>query len=372
MVELNKDSQNIPQVRSEALGAGSYDPVLPVEKLLQRSGVSATSVLKLDANENPFGTSRLVLDAVASVESFSVYPDPTQIELRSAIADYLGVSAAQIVVGAGSDELIELAMRLLISLNQHVLSFPPTFGMYEFLAGVHEITLKEIDRCDDFNIDINSALNVIGESTGLVIVASPNNPSGSVLSDSELNLLLETGATVMIDEAYAEFSKKSFVSWTVNHPNLIVLRTFSKWAGLAGLRVGYGVFHPSVVEVLMRLKQPYSVNSAAETAALAALIDRDELNAQVDAIIEEREILYEALKDISWLTPYPSFGNFILCSVNEGKSLDLYEALARQGVFVRFYQSGRMQGFVRISVPRPDQHRLLLERIQAAGTDVFQ
>ena len=361
MVELNKDSQNAPQVRSEALKAGSYDSVLPVAKLVQQSEVSSTPVLKLDANENPFGTSRLVLDAVASVESFSVYPDPAQTELRSAIADYLGVSADQIVVGAGSDELIELTMRLLVSLNQHVLSFPPTFGMYEFLAGVHGITIEEIDRRDDFNLDINSALDVIGESTGLVIVASPNNPNGSVLPDSELRLLLATGATIMVDEAYAEFSKKSFVDWTIENPNLIVLRTFSKWAGLAGLRVGYGVFHPSVVDVLMRLKQPYSVNSAAEAAALAALVGRDKLNAQVAAIIEGREILYKALKDIPWLTPYPSSGNFILCSVDNGKGLDIYESLARRGVFIRFYQSGRMQGFIRISVPRPDQHKLLLE-----------
>ncbi len=357
-------------VRTELRDAPSYEPVIPVEELARRAGMAVSDVLKLDANENPFGTSAAVMEAVAAVESYAIYPDPAQVTLRAAIGEYVGVPAEQIVVGAGADELIELSMRALVGAGERALSFPPTFGMYSFLAGIHGIPLDAVERRDDFRIDMDAALAAIGEATSLVVVTSPNNPSGTPLTEDELEALLATGVTVLVDEAYAEYAGSSYVGWMAKRARLIVLRTFSKWAGLAGLRVGYGVFPPSVAEALMRVKQPYSINGAAEVAVMAALANRAELDAQAAAVVEERGALFAALTEIPWLEPYPSSANFILCKVEGGQGKALYEALARRGVFVRFYSSERLRGFVRFSVPRPDQHATLVERIIDAHGDL--
>ncbi len=369
------DPTTPPQIRPELAMLSGYEPVEPVDALARRLGLDPATVLKLDANENPFGTPAAVQQAIAEAANYAVYPDPAQRELRGALSRHLGIDAGRIVAGAGSDELIDITLRALAAPGQRVLVCPPTFGMYRFLSDLHGIERDEIERRDDFSLDLDAVLDAVTEKTALILLASPNNPTGNALSDKEMQALLATGTTVVIDEAYAEFSGRSYLGWVTQYPRLIVLRTFSKWAGLAGLRVGFGVFPPSVADVLMSIKQPYNVNLAGEVAALAALTHSDDYGAQIEALVAVRNDLGDQLAAFSWLHPAPSDANFLLCRVdseNDGTQptgLSLRDALAEQGVFVRYFDSpDRLRGYIRISVPRPDQLDDLVERLGRAAT----
>ncbi len=360
-----------PPLRPEFIDLPGYDPVEPLESIANRIGIDPADVLKLDANENPHGMLPAVRDAIAGVDDYAVYPDPLQVELREAIARYLKVPAARIVAGAGSDELIEVSIRALVAPGQRVVVCPPTFGMYRFVADVQGVALDEVPRAPDFSLDLDAVLGQITDETALVLLASPNNPTGAVLSDAELRALLATGVTVILDEAYAEFAGRSFVSWMDDHPRLIVFRTFSKWAGLAGLRIGYGVFPPAVANVVMRIKQPYSVNRAAEIGALSALDHRAEYARQIETIVAARDDLAARVAEFPWLNPHPSAANFLLCEVQDGRGKDLRDALEKRGVFVRYYtRPDLLARCVRVSMPRPDQLDDLMERLRAAGRDL--
>ena len=260
-----------PRVQPHLAALPGYEPVTPVDQLAARAGVDPADVLKLDANENPFGTSAAVQRAIAAFDGWSVYPDPLQLDLRAALAGYARVTPERVVGGAGSDELIELTVRALAGPGQRVLSCPPTFGMYRFLCDVAAVPLDEVERRPDFRIDLEAVLAAIRPETALVILASPNNPSGTPLGDDELAALLGSGATIAVDEAYGEYAGASALDRFGDHPRLIVFRTFSKWAGLAGLRAGYGIFHADFAAALLRIKQPYNVNLAADVAMRAAI-----------------------------------------------------------------------------------------------------
>ncbi|PZC46281.1 MAG: histidinol-phosphate aminotransferase [Chloroflexi bacterium] len=405
-----RDRPAPPRVQPHLLALPGYDPVTPVDQLAAQAGIDPADVLKLDANENPFGAHPAVRRALADFDAWSLYPDPLQLDLRAAIAEYVGVPPDRIVAGAGSDELIELSVRALVGPGQRILSCPPTFGMYRFLADVAAIPLDEVERHADFTLDLDSVLAAITPDTALIILASPNNPSGTPLPDEDLAALLDTGATVAIDEAYGEYAGVSALDRFADHPRLIVFRTFSKWAGLAGLRAGYGVFPTDLAPALLRVKQPYNVNLAADVAMRAALGAKDELLAQAQLVVQERERLARNIADLGWLTPYPSAANFLLCEVASGppnresahpealpsevegrvppQSNDsahpepvegrepggagqvLQAALAARGVFVRVFSTPRLQNCVRISCPRPDQHQALMSRLRDVGAEL--
>ncbi len=363
-------SNQPPLVRPEFLDLPAYAPVQPVEELARRIGMAPADVLKLDANENPFGAPPGLAEALAAAADYHTYPDPLQVRLRAALADHLGLPAARIVAGAGSDELIDLTFRVLVGPGAHLIDCPPTFGMYAFLAGVLGLPVVTLPRTAAFALDLEAIQRAITPETALVVLAAPNNPTGNGVTDAQLAALLGTGVTVVLDEAYAEFAGRSYVDWVRDHPRLIVLRTFSKWAGLAGLRVGYGVFPPLVAETLLKVKQPYNVNRAGEVAALAALRHRGALLRPVRAIVQERERLFEALRGTGWLEPFPSEANFLLCRVHGAPAAAVEAALAQRGVFVRYFDSDRLRDCLRISIPRPDQTPVLLERLRAAGASL--
>ena len=200
------------------------------------------------------------------------------------------------------------------------------------------------------------------------MLTSPNNPTGDLVPHRLLRDLLETDVVVVLDEAYIEFASPgaSVVPLLDQFPRLIIMRTFSKWAGIAGLRVGYALAHPDLIEALIKVKQPYNINQAAEVAAIAALAHAEELRAQIVAIRSCRDRLLAALQVLHGLTPSPSESNFILVKVEQGSGRELHDRLAERGVFTRTYSDPRLARHLRISVPRPDQLESLTERLRAA------
>lgn len=354
-------------IRDNVVRLNPYTPILPFEVLSQKSGRHPAEIIKLDANENPYGPSPLVAQALANASYLHIYPDPESRELRAALAEYTGVSADYLLVGHGADELIDLVMRLLLNPGDKIINFPPTFGMYAFDANINAAEVVNIWRHDDFSIPVNAVETLFATSPDppkLIIVTSPNNPDGSLLPEVQLRRLLALPAVVILDEAYVEFSGDSRIGQVPDYPNLIVLRTFSKWAGLAGLRVGYGAFPPALLEHLWKIKQPYNVNVAGQLAALASLQDRHRLLVSVDKLIEQRQKLYDALRQFDWLKLYPSHSNFVLCRVVGRSAVQVKTGLAEQGILVRYYNSAGLTDHIRISVGTPEQMAGLVQGLR--------
>ncbi len=341
-----------------------YDPIEPIDVLEKELG---THIVKLDGNENPYLSSPRAREALARFPYYHIYPDPLQRNLREALGTYTGFPPDCIVAGNGSDDIIDLVLRLFVGAGEEVLNFPPTFGMYPFLVTVCGGTLVSVPRRKDFSVDIEAVRRAVTPKSRVAFVASPNNPTGGVASAEEIRALLEMGLVVAVDEAYYEFSSSTVAGLVPENPNLVVLRTFSKWAGLAGLRVGYCLCHERLATHFLTIKQPYNVNVAGEAAAIASLQDVDYLRVNVDKLRRERERMFRALSAISWLEVCPSQANFVLCRVKSsgagGKKLTakrVRDRLRRRGILVRFYETSALRDCLRISVGLPQDTDALL------------
>jgi histidinol-phosphate aminotransferase len=352
-------------IRPHLRRAGSYAAVSSLAAISAATGIPVEQIAKLDANENPYGPSPQVLAALARYRDYHRYPDPTHDDLRRELGVYLGVEWQRIVLGAGADELIDLLCRLFLEPGDEVIDLVPTFGMYRFSTEVAGGRVVDVVRQADFHLDLTAVAAALTPRTRLIWVAAPNNPTGTPLTPAEAEGLAALGIPLVIDEAYAEFSGQSAVPLALRFEHVMVLRTFSKWAGLAGLRIGYGVFPPVVAEHLLKIKPPYNVNVAAAVAARAALADRAYREQTVGRILAERERLARLLASVPFLEPLPSAANFIFCWVRQGSARALRDALHQRGVLVRYYATPLLENAVRISVGRPEDTDRLLAALHA-------
>ncbi|XP_020578919.1 histidinol-phosphate aminotransferase, chloroplastic-like isoform X2 [Phalaenopsis equestris] len=293
-----------------------------------------------------------------------VYPDPESRSLRAALAKDSGLEHDYILAGCGADELIDLIMRCVLDHSDRIVDCPPTFTMYEFDAAVNGALVIKVPRLSNFSLDIPRIIEVVKqEKPKCIFLTSPNNPDGSIINDEDLLKILNLPILVVLDEAYIEFSGlQSRMNWVKKHDNLIFLRTFSKRAGLARLCVGYGAFPLSIIQYVWRAKQPYNVSVAATISACAALQNPGYLERVKNLLVQERERLFALLKEVSYLKPFPSFSNFILCEVTSGKDAKkLKEDLANMAVMIRHYNNKELRGYVRISVGMPEHTDSLMK-----------
>jgi histidinol-phosphate aminotransferase len=221
-----------------------YTPIEPFEVLSVRAGRAPADIIKLDANENPYGMPPRARAALANLPYGHIYPDPESRALRTAIAKFTGAPFENLLAGSGADELIDLILRLVVAPGETILNCPPTFGMYAFDADLNNIRVVDVTRNTDFSVDMDGIMAAAAEHRPkLIFLTSPNNPDGSLIPLPDLQRLLTLPTLIVLDEAYIDFSDTaSLITEVSNRENLIVLRTFSKLAGLAGLRVGYGGF----------------------------------------------------------------------------------------------------------------------------------
>jgi histidinol-phosphate aminotransferase len=308
-----------------------------------------------------------VREALARMPFPHIYPDPDSAALREALAGYLGVPAANLLAGAGADELIDLVMRLFIQPGDAIVNGPPTFGMYAFDASIEAARVVNVARRADFSIDVAAIERAVAEARPkLLFLTSPNNPDGGLRPGDALERLLALSLVVVLDQAYAEFAPPD-ASWIQEVPrraNLIVLRTFSKWAGLAGLRVGYGAFPTGLTPYLWKIKQPYNVSVPAATAAIASIGHSSAIQVTVDALIAERERLLGLLRAVPFLKPYPSQANFILCRVLGRDAARLKAGLVQAGILVRYFNKPGLTDHIRISVGKPEHSDALLAALK--------
>ena len=357
----SKTTQKMPPMLPHIRALETYEGVDTMEVLAERAGIPPEKIIRLNGNENPYGPSPKVAKALAGFQNFNHYPDPGQRNLRRVLSGYLDVNPERIVAGNGSDELIDLLLRMYVGVGDQVIIATPTFGMYSFSAGICGGEAVAVERGEDFEIDLEAMMSAITAKTKIIFLTSPNNPTGNVIPESQTRALLDTGLVVVMDEAYFEFCGETALPLLSEYQNLVVLRTFSKWAGLAGLRIGVGAMDPDLAATMMAMKPPYNVNLAAEVALTTSLEDTPGLLARVKQIVAERDRMMQLLQQIPNLKPWPSRANFILCQVPDGRGKEIFESLCGRGIFLRYWNSGRLKDFIRTSIGLPHETDAVVE-----------
>ena len=357
-------------IRPELKAFGGYSAATSPETLVGKIEVPPDKIVKLDANENPYGCSPRVSKALAGFKQFHIYTDNYQTRLRQQLAHLAGVDAGCIVAGGGSNTLIDLIVRLFVAPGDEVVDCVPTFGIYSFSTELCGGKLVSVPRGPDFGLDLRATKAALTDRTKLIFLANPNNPTGNATPRQDILDLLGTGIPLLLDEAYYEFCGETLADLVGKQANLMVLRTFSKWAGLAGLRVGYGLFPPKIADYLLAIKMPYNVNVAALVAVEESLKDVDYLMQTVRRITAERERLIAELSNLGWLKVYPSRANFVLCELLSSDAERLRQRLQDKGILVRYFDQPRLKNFVRISVGKPEHTDALIKALKGVDADV--
>lgn len=326
-----------------------------------------SGAIKLDANENPYPPPEILYQeaqAALSNSKFNRYPDPTANELRRSIARYAGVGVGQIMVGNGSDELIFNLLQAFGS-GGKVIIIEPTFGMYRIHSQIAGAQGVPVSRREDFSVDAAQVIDAAQQHKAkLVMLCSPNNPTGNATPLTVIEEILKgVQGLVVVDQAYLEFGGEDCTTLLSKYSNLAILRTFSKAFGLAALRLGYLLAHPGVVKELMRVKQPYNVNSFTQAVGAAALRHLDAFKEQWQKIIADRDMLAEKLAQLPGLEVLPSDANFILVRC-QGRAEEIHRKLLEQRVAVR-YMGPSMPDYLRISIGSTEENQQLLQALQA-------
>lgn len=362
---MSKDIEEL--VRIDMSKFGVYSPCKSPDVVSKKTGIPEDMIIKLDANENPYGCSPGVRKALAEYPYLNIYPDANQTELRESISKYVGLDADYIVAGNGSDELIDLLLRMFLAPGDEVIINVPTFDMYRFSTEVCCGKVVNVVRKKNFEVDVDAVKAAVTPKTRIIFVTSPNNPTGTMISEEDILELVDIGLPLVIDEAYFEFSCGTVAHLVPKYSNLMVLRTFSKWAGLAGLRIGYGIFPLKIADILMKIKPPYSINMAASVAARISIQESAYLLDTVQKMIKERERLFDLLSRLDFLKPIPSQANFILCEVTRGNAKYIQDELEKQGILVRYYNTPLLQNYIRISAGKPEQTDRIIEALEELG-----
>jgi histidinol-phosphate aminotransferase len=350
-----------------------YQPGKPIDELARELGLDATRIVKLASNENPLGASPKALIAIdAAMDTVARYPDGSGFDLKAALAAKLNVDAAQIVLGNGSNDVLEMAARAFLSPATSAVFSEHAFAVYPLATlavGATGITAA----AKDYGHDLAAMLAAIRADTRIVFIANPNNPTGTLLSNADILAFLEqvpSQVIVVLDEAYGEYLPQELQSdalvWLARFPNLIVTRTFSKAYGLAGLRVGYALASAAVADMLNRVRQPFNVNSLALAAATAALND-DEFIARSYALnqLGMRQLTQGLhLLNIDYI---PSYANFL--AIRIGNATAMYRRLLEHGVIVRPIGNYGMPEYLRVSIGLATENNQFLQALEDAIKD---
>ncbi|MFZ5807531.1 MAG: histidinol-phosphate transaminase [Verrucomicrobiota bacterium] len=342
-----------------------YEPGKPIESVARELGLDAKHIIKLASNENPMGPSSKALHAMRNaIYSAHLYPDGGGFYLRSALAQKHGVEMSQIVLGAGSNEIIELFFHAFVSKGKgHIVCSKYAFIVYKLCAMLFGCEYTETED-KNFSHDLNAMLAAIRPDTKLIFVTNANNPTGTRIPNEELKefvFKVPENVVIALDEAYYEFMENppDTLEWMKQKPNLVLLRTFSKIHGLAALRIGYGLMQPEMGEILQRCRQPFNTNAIAQAAALAALDDEKHQQKTIEITIEGRKTLENFCRE-KGIEFIPSHGNFVMMKVGDGEGV--FHKLQEKGVIVRPLRGGyRLAEWIRVTVGTPEQMKHFYE-----------
>ena len=321
-----------------------------------RDEFSGDAKVFLDANENSLGSPLM--------KWYNRYPDPHQVKVKEALSKVKAVEPEKIFLGNGSDECIDLLYRCFCNPGKdNIIICPPTYGMYEVSANINDVAIRKAPLLDDFQLDLVHLENLVDENTKLIWICSPNNPTANSMNREDVETILNNfNGLVVVDEAYINFSRqKSFIQELNDYPNLVVLQTFSKAWGLAGLRLGMAFASEAIIEILNRVKPPYNINEVTQELALKALEEVGQVNDMIKELVQMRVALKGVFEKIPFVKKvYPSDANFLLVKVDNAK--EVYNYLLTRGIVVRDRSNVQLcDNCLRITVGTEEENTELIE-----------
>jgi len=314
------------------------------------------NLIYLDANENPFET------------GLNRYPDPQQIPLKEVLARQKDVQVENVLLGNGSDEVLDLIIRVFCEpAKDNVITLPPTFGIYDILANTNNIENRKVVLNDDFQPNVDEILTTVDKNTKLLFICSPNNPTGNTIdTKSIIQLMNSFKGLIVIDEAYIDFaSQESWISKLENYPNLIITQTLSKAYGLAGIRLGICYASKEIIAVLNKIKLPYNINELTQKRALDRVLKPQEVKEEIDSILKERKWLLKELLQASFIKNiYPTDANFVLVKVDDANTR--YQQLIEKGIVLRNRTTqSLLENCLRITVGTKEENEKLIKTLKS-------
>lgn len=345
-----------------------YRPGKPISEVKRELGL--TNVIKLASNENPLGCSPRAVEALIKwTQEVSLYPDGNCTELRNALTKRFKLDPAQFLFGAGSDQILEIIAQTYINPGDTTITCWPSFSRYETVTRIMDGKMIKVPLKKDYSFDLDGILKSITHNTRIIWLCNPNNPTGTIITAQEQNAFLEKvprDVLVVLDEAYYEYARgedyPESIELLEQYDNIIILRTFSKAYGLAGLRIGYAISRKETIELLNRVRGPFNVNAAAQAAALAALDDQEFVQRSVQTNEEGKRYLYQAFEKMG-LEYIPTHTNFIMVNV-EKNSVEVFKALLQKGVIIRSGDIFDMDNWIRVTIGTPEQNMRLIEALK--------
>ena len=337
----------------------AYEPGKPIEDVARELGLDPASIIKMASNENPLGPSPKAQEAMhALVADTHIYPDGGGWKLRRAIAEKFGLDMSHVILGCGSNEVIEFIGHAFLKPGDNIITAEHAFLVYKLMAKVFGADTIEVPD-PGYVHDLDAMAAAITPDTKEIFIANPNNPTGTLVSQEQIDRFMEkvpAHVVVVFDEAYYEFldNPPDTLKYIRQGRNVVVLRTFSKIQGLAGLRIGYGLGPPELIEILQRTRQPFNTNALAQAAALAGLLD-DDHQAKTKAITDEGRAYLQDQFAALGLEYVPSYANFVLVKVGDGNAV--FKAMMQKGVIIRAMAAYKLPEWVRISVGTMEQNQ---------------
>lgn len=341
----------------------SYVPGKPIEDVARELGLQPEQIVKLASNENPIGPSPKAVAAMReALEKAHYYPDGGGYHLRSAIAQKFELTIDNVMLGNGSNEIIEFLGHAFLHPGANIITADHAFAIYKLMATLFGAETVEVAD-PGLTHDLPAMAAAINNRTKLVYIANPNNPTGTMVGEQQLDRFVDVvpdNVVVALDEAYYEFipNPPNTIKYIADRKNVILLRTFSKIQGLAGLRIGYGLAHPELIRLLQKTRQPFNANAIAQVGAMAGLLDDDHQTKTRNLTDEGRAYLQEgfAKRGLEYI---PSVANFVLVRVGNGK--EVFQKLLKRGMIVRAMDEYKLPEWIRVSVGTPDQNRRFFE-----------
>lgn len=354
-------------VRKNILKIKPYVPGRPIEEVQRELGLS--DVVKLASNENPFGPSPMVLDTIREKsKDINRYPDGNCFYLRQELSRRLSVAANQLIFGNGSDEIIVMATRAFLEKGDEVVAARPSFLIYEIASQLADAKVKFVPL-KNFRYDLQGMKKAVTKKTKIIFIGNPDNPAGTYINQDQVKDFLASirkDVLVFFDEAYYEFVSRRDYPYTIallkSYKNILITRTFSKIYGLAGLRIGYGIANPEMIDLLERVRDPFNVNSLAQAAALAALKDESYYRRMLALIEGQRGYLYDSLRSLK-LSFIDTVTNFIPINVKKDAS-EFARKLMKKGVIVRDMGAWGLKTYIRVTIGNEEENRKFINALK--------
>ncbi len=361
------------KVKKIVMELDPYVPGRSIDEIASKYNINPDDIIKLGSNENPLGVSKKAVETLErGLDSIHQYPESNLEDLKDKVASYAGVKASNIIIGGdGADEILDVLGKALIEPGDEFIVPIPSYMYYEFTLRIYDgVPVYAKWDVEENKLDVGSVIDAISNKTKIIFLCTPNNPTGGLINQNDIKRVLDsTDTLVVVDEAYIEFAEGNNLNLLDEYDNLLILRTFSKVFGLAGMRIGYAISNPEFIELLHRVKPVFSLTKLSYAAASATLEDEEYIKNSIKIGIQSREFLYENMSKFHNIHVYPSKANYLLVDIRKTgiNSGEFTEELLRRGVIVRDCKSfkGLDDYWIRVSVGTLEEDKRFIQILKS-------